>query len=86
VPALGPPDAAALDGAADATAGADVAAADDGAAEDADGAATEGAVLDAAAAGVFLLLEQAARSGLVNARVVAPKPAARKKLRRLMAA
>ena len=53
---------------------------------DADGAAAVVGAALAAAAGVFLLLEQAARSGVVNARVVAPKPAARKKFRRLMAA
>jgi hypothetical protein len=77
VPALGPPEVAA---AADADADADAAADVDGAA-----AAVVGAALDVGA-GVFLLLEQAARSGLVNARVVAPRPAARKKFRRLMAA
>jgi hypothetical protein len=79
VPALGPPEAAALDAAAGVDGAAAVEAAEDGAA----------AVVDAgvdAAAEDFLLLEQAARSGLVNASVVAPKPAARRKFRRLMAA
>src|SRR5450755_323182 len=78
VPALGPPETAAVAGV--------LAAADVAAALDADGAA---AVVDSAldgAAGVFLLLEQAASNGLVNASVVAPKPAARRKFRRLMAA
>jgi hypothetical protein len=66
------------------TAAADVAAAVVEAAEDGAAAVVDAGV-DAAAAD-FLLLEQAARSGLVNASVVAPKPAARRKLRRLMAA
>jgi hypothetical protein len=75
VPALGPPEVA-----GEADADADAAAEVDGAA-----AAVVGAALDAGA-GVFLLLEQAASNGLVNASVVAPKPAARRKFRRLMAA
>ena len=67
------------EGAADADVAAAVVAADDGAA-----AAVVDAGVDAAGAD-FLLLEHAARSGLVNASVVAPRPAARK-FRRLMAA
>jgi hypothetical protein len=79
VPALGPAEGAALEAAA----GADVAAADVAAV---DGAADVAPAALDAAAGVFLLLEHAARSGLVNASADAPKPAARRKFRRLMAA
>jgi predicted GTPase len=82
VPALGPAEDTVAGVEAAAVDAAVVAAAD----ADAGGAAAVVEAAPEAAAGVFLLLEHAARSGLVNARVVAPKPAARKKFRRLMAA